>query len=134
MPVVDDALVMCTDRESAFTTRVVPKHLLIAHRRRDCPALLRLLEKWEAPPRNAVLKTPSGVPPPHPPVANTSSASSIHHTMPHTRRILRFFIHPSPLPRSPLPASQWKFQAKPAAADARHFDTASCSGCRRSSQ
>jgi hypothetical protein len=43
MSVVDDKLVMCTDRESAFTTRVVPQHLLIAHRRRDYPALLRLL-------------------------------------------------------------------------------------------
>jgi hypothetical protein len=40
---VDDTLVMCTHRESAFTTSVVPQHRLIAHPRRDCPALLRLL-------------------------------------------------------------------------------------------
>jgi hypothetical protein len=43
MSVVGNKLVMCTDRESAFTTRVVPQHLLIAHLRCDCLALLRLL-------------------------------------------------------------------------------------------
>jgi hypothetical protein len=43
MSVVDDTFVMSTHRESAFTTRVVPQHLLIAHLSRDCPALLCLL-------------------------------------------------------------------------------------------
>jgi hypothetical protein len=43
MSVVDHTPVMCTHRESAFTSRVLPQHPPIAHRRRDCPALLRLL-------------------------------------------------------------------------------------------
>jgi hypothetical protein len=33
--IVDDMVVMCTNRESPFTTRDVPQHSLIAHRRRD---------------------------------------------------------------------------------------------------
>jgi hypothetical protein len=43
MFVIDDTLVMRTDRESAFPTRIVQQHPLIAHRKRDCPALLRPL-------------------------------------------------------------------------------------------
>jgi hypothetical protein len=43
MTAVDNTLLIGTRRESAFTTRLVSQNLLIAHRRRDCAALLRVL-------------------------------------------------------------------------------------------